>query len=243
MYFSVPELELNSWGTVTSIEPSPEIAAGEGNVITARFRTRQVEQMTRVTLADGNEILGTMVHPVWSADRQDWVALSGLQVGEQLQSRSGTIEIVQVENFEWRQPVYNLEIHTEHVYEIGNAGILVHNAGLDDCGGVAPGSKIDDVISETLGGRQRAGVRRIDSAHTLTENEALEAGIKFLGPDYREIGQSGSGVYRSADGTRQFRMDNSSLMGDHEPFAPHVHLETFRGGRQPFVNNHIPIIQ
>ncbi|MCA9136508.1 MAG: hypothetical protein KDB00_07110, partial [Planctomycetales bacterium] len=93
MYFSVPELELNSWGTVSSIEPSPEIVAGEGHVITARFRTRQVEQMTRVTLADGNEIIGTMVHSAWSADRQDWVALSELQVGEHLQSRSGTIEI------------------------------------------------------------------------------------------------------------------------------------------------------
>ncbi|MCA9139944.1 MAG: hypothetical protein KDB00_24395, partial [Planctomycetales bacterium] len=113
---------------------------GEGHVITARFRTRLVEQMTRVMLADGNEIAGTTVHPVWSADRQDWVALSELQVGEHLQSRSGTIEILRVESFEWRQPVYNLEIHAENVYEIGNAGILVHNTGVNDCPGNASSS-------------------------------------------------------------------------------------------------------
>ncbi|MCA9140950.1 MAG: hypothetical protein KDB00_29465, partial [Planctomycetales bacterium] len=58
-------------------------------------------------------------------------------------SRSGTIEIAQVENFEWRQPVYNLEIHTEHVYEIGNAGILVHNTGGDGCPVNAPRDGID----------------------------------------------------------------------------------------------------
>ena len=93
--------------------------------------------------------------------------------------------------------------------------------------GKAPKNKIDEVIDETLAGRQRIGVRRIDSKYTLTEDEALEAGIQFLGPGYREIGQRGSGVYRN--GQRQFRMDQRSLKGDHEPFIRHVHLETFRG--------------
>jgi hypothetical protein len=30
------------------------------------------------------------------------------------------------------EPVYNLEIHGEHVYQVGELGVLVHNAGADN---------------------------------------------------------------------------------------------------------------
>jgi hypothetical protein len=139
------------------------------------------------------------------------------------------------------QTVYNLEVQGQHVFRVTSNGLLVHNDCPTRTGygafewGKAPKNKIDELIDEMLAGRQRIGVRRIDSKHTLTEDEALEAGIQFPGPGYREIGQRGSGVYRN--GQRQFRMDQRSLNGDHEPFIPHVHLETFRGGRKPFVNN------
>jgi filamentous hemagglutinin len=45
---------------------------------------------------------------------------------------------------------------------------------------------------------------------TLTTDEALSAGQKYLGPEYREIGKPGSGVFHSADGTREFRIDSGS---------------------------------
>jgi hypothetical protein len=54
----------------------------------------------------------------------------------------------------------------------------------------------------------------------------MKAGIKWLGEGYKEIGKSGSGVYRSSDGLRQFRIDKNSLLGNHNPHKPHVHLET-----------------
>lgn len=74
-------------------------------------------------------------------------------------------------------------------------------------------------------------------------NEALEAGEKFVGPGYKEIGKPGSGVFRSSDGTRQFRRDNGSLSGSHPPNKPHVHLETYKpGANKPTVNNHIPYV-
>jgi len=37
---------------------------------------------------------------------------------------------------------------------------------------------------------------------TLTTDEALSAGQKYLGPEYREVGKPGSGVFHSADGTK-----------------------------------------
>ena len=92
-----------------------------------------------------------------------------------------------------------------------------------------------------------------------TENlESLKAWFarnyerRFISPSLRgknanEIGNPGSGVYRSgtrnADGSiNQFRMDNNSLEGNHRPNVPHVHFERVNEGvKKPIVNNHVPI--
>ncbi|CCB91787.1 hypothetical protein WCH_CN15810 [Waddlia chondrophila 2032/99] len=96
-------------------------------------------------------------------------------------------------------------------------------------------NKVDAVIHETMSNKGN-----IASRFRLSVDEALDAGQKFLGSGYREMGQSGSGVFRSADGLRQFRMDTSSLLGKHSPGYPHVHLELFKyGTREPYINNHI----
>ena len=100
--------------------------------------------------------------------------------------------------------------------------------------------KVDEVISETLNSNQK----NIVSKQKLTADQALAAGEQFVGPGYSEIGQPGSGVFRSADGTRQFRIDDGSLAGSHAPHVPHVHLETYAvGANKPTVNNHIPFTE
>jgi len=74
----------------------------------------------------------------------------------------------------------------------------------------------------------------------LNYDEALQAGIRWLGSGYREIGRAGSGVFVSADGLRRFRIDASSLLGKHRPHVPHVHFEWLENGI-PVANNHVPI--
>jgi len=97
-------------------------------------------------------------------------------------------------------------------------------------------SNADAAIAETL-----ASKGNLTSATQLSSDELLQAGEKFLGPGYKEIGKPGSGVFRSSDGTRQFRIDNSSLSGSHAPGVPHGHLETYApGAAKPTTNNHIP---
>ena len=99
-----------------------------------------------------------------------------------------------------------------------------------------------DVINET-----KLGKGNITSKSVLSESDALDAGINFVGKNAKEIGNSGSGVYRSgtknADGSiNQFRMDNNSLDGNHKPNIPHVHFERVNEGvKKPAVNNHVPI--
>jgi len=97
----------------------------------------------------------------------------------------------------------------------------------------------DSVIAETL-----AGKGNITSKFTLSADEALSAGEDFVGSGYSEIGKPGSGVFRSSDGLRQFRMDANSLNGAHAPNVPHIHFETYApGAKFPTVNNHVPFFE
>lgn len=102
-------------------------------------------------------------------------------------------------------------------------------------GGVRQISKVESVIKETLNGSGD-----ITSQIKLSSNEALEAGMLFLGKNYKELGRPGSGIFRSADGLRQFRIYSNSLAGKHNPRAPHAHLEAFKPNiKDPYVNNHV----
>jgi len=71
------------------------------------------------------------------------------------------------------------------------------------------------VLAETAGATQR----NLTSSYTLSADEALTAGQRWVGEGYAELGKPGSGVFRSADGLQQFRMDGNSLMGNHPPPA------------------------
>jgi hypothetical protein len=59
----------------------------------------------------------------------------------------------------------------------------------------------------------------------------LNGAEKWLGPGYKEVAP---GVYRSADGTRQFRMTTDDLA---DAAGPHVHFESVAPGGRRFVEN------
>ena len=98
--------------------------------------------------------------------------------------------------------------------------------------------KVQNVIKET----RTSNSNSFTSRYVLTEDEAMNAGVRWLGKGYKEIGNPGSGVYRSADGLRQFRIDKNSLLGNHNPYKPHVHLEKIDlTSGKAFGTNHILI--
>lgn len=74
--------------------PCPPIARGDGQVVTARIVTRQVSELVEVTLEGGSTLSGTPQHPIWSIERQDWVDLGDLEVGEHLWTEDGPVEII-----------------------------------------------------------------------------------------------------------------------------------------------------
>jgi hypothetical protein len=127
VFMEFPELEASGMAQVKSIEPCPPIADGSTNVVTARIVTRHVSELVELTIEGGEAITGTPQHPIWSIERQDWVELGDLEVGEHLWTEDGPVEILATRLISTGESVYNLEVYGDHIYQIGNAGVLVHN--------------------------------------------------------------------------------------------------------------------
>jgi hypothetical protein len=142
---NLPELEVSGLALVTAIDDCPPIADGEGSVVTARFVTREVHVVASVDVlgADGTveTITGTTIHPVWSVDRQEWVPLSELSEDETLQGLDGLAVVLGVSLSRVSEPVYNIEVHGEHVYQVGELGLVVHNVSRSGWGAFGWGQK------------------------------------------------------------------------------------------------------
>ena len=79
---------------------------------------------------EATPIGSTANHPFWSEDRQDFVQAGSLNPGEHLRLADGrTTTLQRTEPIAEQLPVYNLEVDGEHVYFVGESGVLVHNNG------------------------------------------------------------------------------------------------------------------
>jgi hypothetical protein len=60
------------------------------------------------------------------------VSLGEIVPGDQLATPNVPATVLANPILNQRTTVYNIEVHGEHVYEVGELGVLVHNAA-DDC--------------------------------------------------------------------------------------------------------------
>lgn len=126
----LPELSISGPASVLDIQPVGNIQSGAGRVVTATFHHSSGEVMDLVIGdGEGQETIGTTSnHPFWSADREAYINAGELNLGEQVRTYSGdTKRIVNKLARPGPEPVYNLEVHAEHVYYVGQSGTLVHN--------------------------------------------------------------------------------------------------------------------
>jgi hypothetical protein len=88
-------------------------------------------------------------------------------------------------------------------------------------------------------GQAAKTVANIVHAGIHHEGKILDCGIKWLGPGYKEVAP---GVYRSADGLRQYRMAKGDLQGRGK-IPNHVHFEAFDtpASTKPIENLHVLI--
>jgi hypothetical protein len=134
VFLDLDELGTTSWAEVLTIDPCPEIVAGPGHVVTATFVHQPSSEILDVTItgSDGREetIGVTPIHPFWSVDHQAFVAVGQLSPGSRIKTHLDQIQTIT--NLLPRpgpaEPVFNLEVHGEHVYYVGTDGVLVHNS-------------------------------------------------------------------------------------------------------------------
>jgi hypothetical protein len=90
-------------------------------------------------LTDGERLLSLLPSPPWGRGTEGEGAAAAVVLAVTLSRVT--------------QPVYNIEVHGEHVYQVGELGVLVHNAGcLNDL------AKISDTAMVNFGSIARAVV-------------------------------------------------------------------------------------
>jgi hypothetical protein len=140
VYLDLPEMGAQGWATVTAIAPCPEIELGPGQVVTGRYKHEPDDNILDVRLEGQEEPIGvTDTHPWWSEDRRSFVAVGQMRVGERV--RTGSLGVVAITSIQHRPReawVYNLEVQGEHVYQVADVGVLVHNKNGDNAPSSVP---------------------------------------------------------------------------------------------------------
>ncbi|QDT59681.1 hypothetical protein SV7mr_21900 [Stieleria bergensis] len=128
----LPELAITGPALLVDMQTAPLIKAGQGRVVTATFQHTNADVID-LTIEDAveRETIGTTSnHPFWSEDRQAFVQAGSLKSGERVRTYLGDQkQVISLLARPGPQEVYNLEVHAEHVYYVGEFGTLVHNAG------------------------------------------------------------------------------------------------------------------
>ena len=109
VYLKLKELGFEGWLRVVGIQDAPEISSGPGRVVLSTF-TRLSNDVYEVGFVGGAVLRGTGGHPLWSLDRDDWVSVRDLQVGERLQTAEGAVSVEALEKVRGLHRVYNLEV-------------------------------------------------------------------------------------------------------------------------------------
>lgn len=123
----LPEMGFAEDAEVLAVEPYCDPIRLDVPVVTGRFVTDAAE-IVNVYLEGYERPIGvTPKHPVFSADRETWVASGDLQPGERLKSTNGVAVVTRVEHRAARATVYNVEVSRYHTYFVGDAGVWAHN--------------------------------------------------------------------------------------------------------------------
>jgi RHS repeat-associated protein len=90
------------------------------------------------------------------------------------------------------------------------------------------------------------GMGNIGSHGPVPIDDVLAGAERWLGQGYKEIGPKGSGVFRSADNMRQFRMTAQDLNpvghGAKSGIGSHVHFEALDKFGEIIENLHVPLL-
>ncbi len=94
-------------------------------IVTGKIKHHNAEVWDLVFNNDTAKPLGvTANHPIYSFDRDDWVAAGELRIHEKVRTLDGTATLTSKSKRPTRETVYNLEVHRVHAYHVSQFGIL-----------------------------------------------------------------------------------------------------------------------
>lgn len=59
--------------------------------------------------------------------RKAWISFIDLEIGETLKTLDGTTVVQLIDKWPGCEPIYNIEVDGDHVYWVGESGVLVRN--------------------------------------------------------------------------------------------------------------------
>ncbi len=135
VFLDLEEVSVEGWAQVTAIRPAPHVTPGFGRVVLATVThiNSDVRSLAFVDAEAPLEVTGQ--HKLYSLDRDDWVRVWYLQVGERLQTAEGAVTIAALERVRGHRQVFNLEVEGDHEFLVGDSGVRAHNT---DCFDLEP---------------------------------------------------------------------------------------------------------
>ncbi|MEL6109746.1 MAG: polymorphic toxin-type HINT domain-containing protein [Planctomycetota bacterium] len=125
----LPEMGATGLALVNDVQKAPRVMTGAGQVVTATFKHPPANAVLDVRFDDAEDVISvTENHLFWSEDRLAFLPIGDFEVGEQVLTCYGeTKRVVSKLPRPGPDTVYNLEVYGEHVYFVGEHGILAHN--------------------------------------------------------------------------------------------------------------------
>ncbi|HRI02061.1 MAG TPA: Hint domain-containing protein [Saprospiraceae bacterium] len=131
-YFSMPEIGINGEATLLSIRPTvintTEFALNKSGQVDRPVITtfkRNAPIVYDYHFSDGAVIGATPEHPFFSVDRNNYIAVGELQLGEQVMTAGEkVVKFIAGKQRDKGEPVYNFEVWREHNYYVGDRAIF-----------------------------------------------------------------------------------------------------------------------
>lgn len=152
---AIPEIGIHDSVEVVSIEPCPPIVPGNGSVVIGTFSHESPNLLEMHVEGLDEPIVCTPDHPTWSHDRQAFIKARDFESGERLLGNSRVHRVEKLVHLKKAAPVFNLEVHGQHVYQVSEFNLLVHNAPS------SPGK----MQREVERGQAPRDVKRVDRGH------------------------------------------------------------------------------
>ncbi|MGV7108072.1 Hint domain-containing protein [Flavobacterium sp. U410] len=136
IYISLPQIGIDGEIPIVKIYPNTldtrfwDYYYDESHVkrpITGKIE-HSANNVVDIKFNDSEKIISpTTNHLLWSADREGWVSVGELGIGEHITTKEGILTLTSKEPNEGWHVVYDLEIYRDHNFLAGEQYVLAHN--------------------------------------------------------------------------------------------------------------------